>query len=58
MNDDAWLMYLINLASIDCVARRPAIRHLYTHTGLEVDEIAETCDIDVALVRDALNRIP
>lgn len=57
MNDDTWHMYLINLASLESVASRPAIRHLY-YGGREVEWIAEAADIDIAAVRDALNNIP
>lgn len=56
-NDDAWHMTLITLAAQDCIARRAAIRHLY-FAGYEVEWIADACYIPVALVQDALNRIP
>lgn len=57
MSDDAWVMYLLNLAGMDTVASRPAIRSLF-YVGHEVDWIAEAADIPVDTVRDALNRIP
>lgn len=57
MTDDTWHMYLITLATRDGVARRPAIRHLF-FAGYTVDEIVEFTDVDIAEVRDALNRIP
>lgn len=57
MDDDAWVMYLLNLAGMDTLASRPAIRSLY-YSGLEVDWIADAADIPVPVVQDALNRIP
>ena len=57
MNDDAWVMYLLNLAGMDTVASRPAIRSLY-YAGHEVSWIADAADIPVPVVQDALNNIP
>lgn len=57
MDDDAWVMYLLNLAGMDTLASRPAIRSLY-YSGREVDWIADAAAIPVPVVQDALNRIP
>lgn len=57
MTDDTWVLYLVNLASLDTIASRPAIRSLY-YMGREVDWIADAAGIPVDLVRDALTRIP
>jgi hypothetical protein len=57
MDDKAWVMYLVNLASYDNIARRPAIRSLY-FAGHEVWWISEAADVPVVLVQDALARIP
>lgn len=53
----ARVMYMIHLASMDCVPQRAAIRDLYV-TGYEVDWIAETCELTVPFVQNAINNIP
>lgn len=57
MNDDTWHMYLISLASSPGLVQRPAIRKLYFE-GFETDTIADACELDVAVVRDAILNIP
>lgn len=57
MNDDTWHLYLLNLAAMDSLVSRPAIRSLY-YAGCEVEWIAEAADIPIERVQDALRRIP
>ena len=57
LSDDSWHMYLLQLASQDCIASRAAIRALYV-AGYEVTWIAENCMLPMAVVQDAVLRIP
>ena len=57
MDETAWTMYLLNLASFDNAARKPAIRSLF-YAGREVDWIADAAAVDADFVRAALFNIP
>jgi hypothetical protein len=57
LDNQAWHMTLIDLASRDCIAQRAALRALYFE-GYEVTWIAETCMLPMPVVQDALARIP
>lgn len=57
LDNTAWHMTLIDLASKDCVAQRAALRALYFE-GYEVTWIAERCVLPIPVVQDALMQYP
>ena len=59
MSDDPWVMNLITMASGTAApARDAAIRALWVNHGWTVEDINETCSVDLGAIRWALNHSP